>query len=394
MTLLRMLLSLLLSAWCAAGAADRPPVRIGLDAEFGHKTSTSDEAIRLGIEIALDEINARGGVLEGRPLRLEIRDNRSVPARGQANLRELAALPDLVAVFTGKFSPVVLEQVALAQQLKIPVLDPWAAADAIIDNGYTPNYLFRLSLRDTWAIDTLMDHLAARGLTRFGVLLPNTAWGRSCQSAITRRVAAQSAMQVASTHWYNWGDASLMPHYLAIEKAGGQALLLVANEMEGALLVREIAALPRERRLPIVSHWGVSGGDLMGLSNGALKEVDFSVVQTWSFLGRNDAAAKRVARAALAKTGKKDISQLLSAVGLAHAYDLTHILARAIHLAGSANREKVRAALEQVRDYPGLIRNYSRPFTLERHEALGPEDLFMAVYANAPAPLPLKPQRK
>lgn len=370
------------------------PLLLGLDAEFGHKTSTSDEAIRLGMEIAIEEINARGGVLGGRPLKLETRDNRSVPLRGLANLKELAAMPNLVAVFTGKFSPVVLEQTSLAHQLRIPLLDPWAAADAIIDNGYIPNYVFRLSLRDAWAIEALMDYLQGRKLYRVGVLLPNTAWGRSCQAAITRYLTRNAQIQVAATHWYNWGDKSLLPHYEDMERSGARALLLVTNEAEGALLVREMAALPKERRLPVASHWGVSGGDLPGLAQGALKEVDFAVVQTWSFLGRDDAVSRRVARAALAKTGKSDIGQLHSAVGLAHAYDLVHILARAVDLAASPERERVRAALEQVRDHRGLIKLYARPFTPERHEALGPEDLFMARYRDQPAPTPLPARRR
>ena len=46
-----------------------------------------------------------------------------------------------------------------------------------------------------------------------------------------------------------------------------------------------------------------------------------------------------------------------------------HILARAIDLAGSAERSKVRDALENVRNYDGLMRRYARPFEPGRHEA-------------------------
>lgn len=46
------------------------PVYIGLDAEFGYKNSTSAEAIRMGMLVAMEEINKAGGVLGGRPLEL------------------------------------------------------------------------------------------------------------------------------------------------------------------------------------------------------------------------------------------------------------------------------------------------------------------------------------
>jgi len=60
----------------STAATEKSPVYIGLDAEFGHQTSTSAEAIKRGMEVAIEEINQAGGVLGGRPLALEIRDNR------------------------------------------------------------------------------------------------------------------------------------------------------------------------------------------------------------------------------------------------------------------------------------------------------------------------------
>ena len=123
------------------------PIYIGLDAEFDFKGSTSAEAIENGILIAIDEINQNGGLLGGRSLALLERSNHSLPVRSLANIRELASIPDVVALFCGRFSPTVLDSLATIHELKIPMLDPWAAADAITDNNYQPNYVFRLSLR-------------------------------------------------------------------------------------------------------------------------------------------------------------------------------------------------------------------------------------------------------
>ena len=43
-----------------------------------------------------------------------------------------------------------------APALRLPLLAPWAAADAIIDNGQRPNYASRMGLSDTLAIDALL----------------------------------------------------------------------------------------------------------------------------------------------------------------------------------------------------------------------------------------------
>jgi branched-chain amino acid transport system substrate-binding protein len=78
--------------------------------------------------------------------------------------------------------------------------------------------------------------------------------------------------------------------------------------------------------------------------------------------------------------GIERIEDIQSPVGVAHAYDMMHILARAIRLAGSADRVAVRNALEKVPVHEGLVRRYAPPFTPTRHEALGSAELLMARY--------------
>jgi len=362
----------------AAPATQARPVHIGLDLEYGHATSTSDDAITLGAEIAVEEINRAGGVLGGRPLAIIKKDNRSVPARARANIEELARTPDVVAVFTGKFSPVALEVLPLVHQLKMPLLGTWGAADGIIDNGYMPNYAFRLSMRDTWAMNHMLDAARQAGQKRFGLLLPNTSWGRSNLKAAENYVRRQTDMQLVSTQWYNWGDASLMKPYRDILDKGADVLILVANEKEGSLLVKEMAALPKAQRRRVISHWGVTGGNFAELAGPALQQIDFSVVQTFTFIGKENRKAQALAAEAVRRLQLKTAEDLPSPVGIAHAYDLVHVLALALGRAGSTDREAVRDALENVRNYDGAIKRYDRPFTRDRHEALSETDLFLA----------------
>lgn len=370
---------LLIVAACIA-APPSAPVLVGLDAEFGHRTSTSAQAIQRGMEIAIAEINAAGGVLGGRPLKLVTRDNRSITARGVDNLRELAALPDLVAVFGGKFSPIYIESLPVVHELGIPLMDPWGAADIITDHDYRPSYTFRLSLKDSWAAPVMLKFAKnSYGADRIGVLLPNTAWGRSNEQAIAE-AAAELGIELVGERWYNWGNPSFLRHYLDLLRQGAQAILLVGNEPEGALLLKEMAGLPESDRLPVVSHWGVTGGDFATLAGEALAQIELAVVQTFSFVGRSDPIAQRVLQALHERYGVAGPASVPSPVGVAHAYDLTYLLARAVDLAGSTDRAAIRDALEHLGPYQGLVRDYARPFTSERHDALSQEDVFMAYY--------------
>jgi len=356
------------------------PILLGLDAEFGHKTSTSAQAVQQGMEIAIAEINAAGGLLGGRKLELVTRDNRSIPAIAVDDLRELAALPNLVGVFGAKFSPVVLEWIPVAQELGIPIFAPWSSANPITDHDRKPNWIFRLSLKDDWAAPAMLRFARdQKKAQRLGVLLPNTGWGRSNSAALTKAAPALG-VQVVGERWYNWGDRTLMPQFQELRAAGAQAIVLVANEAEGAIFIKEMASLPEAQRLPIVSHWGVTGGKFAEIAGAALDLVDFSVVQTYSFVGDHSPAALRVLAVLKVKYGVAQADRVVSPVGVAHAYDLTHLVARAIQKAGSTERVKVRAALEQLGPYDGLVRRYTKPFTGERHDALSPDQVFMAHY--------------
>ena len=112
----------------------------------------------------------------------------------------------------------------------------------------------------------------------------------------------------------------------------------------------------------------------------AISEVDFSVIQTFSFFNAEKKRLARFMHAAAAVSPIRRIEDIDGPVGVAHAYDLMHILAKAIDLAGSTDRKKVRDALEKVRRHEGLIKTYAPPFTPARHEALGPRELLIARY--------------
>lgn len=358
--------------------ADVQPVLIGLDADMSSASAQSGKAIRQGAEVAIAEINAQGGLL-GRPLELMVKDHRGNPARGRDNIQAFAREPDLLAVLGGLHTPVALSELPLVHQHKIIYLGPWAAGTDIVDNGYSPNYVFRLSVRDQFAGDFLVRAAKQHGHGKLGLLLERTGWGRSNQQAMSA-AAAKQGLQIVSTQWFNVGVHQMDAQINALRKAGAQVIMLVSNVREGGSLVRALAAVPAEQRLPVISHWGISGGAFAELAGNALSVVDLELLQTYSFFKpvypqRSEHFLQLYRRLFPANQQLKDMR---SAVGIAHAYDLLHLLAKAVRKAGTLQRDKVRRALEELPLHEGLVRNYAPAFTAERHDALGPEDFIMA----------------
>jgi branched-chain amino acid transport system substrate-binding protein len=367
------------AAWPAWSRAAPAPVRIGMTAELKMATSTSDDAIRLGVELAIEDLNAAGGVLGGRPLLLELRDDRSVPSRGVENLKELVALPDLVAVFGSRFSPVLTELGAAAPALQCPVFSPWAAGNTVLDAARQPDWSFRVSLNDTWAMRALLAAALVDGHQRVGLLVPNSGWGRSCHKAAEAYAQQHKGLQLLPAHWYNWGgETSLTEQVLSLKQAGMQALVLVANEPEGVVLAKEMLSLPAASRVPVLSHWGVAGGDFPALVGGGLRELDLRVVQTSALLIHRTPRGRKLMQRAAQRMGVADPMRLPSLVGLGQAYDCTLILHAAIERARSTRREAIREALEQPDPLEGVVRRYAPAFTRQRHEALSESDVLLA----------------
>ena len=369
--------------------AEDGPVYVGFDGAYGVNNSTSAQSIELGLKAAIHEINADGGVLGGRPLELRILDNRSVPARGIANLEEFAATKDLVAVFGGRFSPVLLQQLKSAHDIKMPLLDVWGAADGITDHAFSPSYSFRLSLKDSWAMPAMLEQAQAKGGNKVGLLLPNTGWGRSNQKALGKALEKSPDALLVATVWYNWGEDNMLQHYQALLAAGAESVLLVANDLEGSLLVRQLGEHPDTPRVPIVSHWGVTGGNMVQSSGPTLADLDFTVVQTFSFFNAQPHALARFEKTVDAIANIKDVHTIESPVGVGHAYDMMHLLAKAIDAAKTTDRAAIRDALETLGEHDGLVRRYNPPFSASNHDALSPKMVFFAQYRKDGVLLPV-----
>ncbi len=342
------------------------PVLIGLDEAYSIATSTSPKAIERGIRAAINEINARGGVLGGRPLQLVTTDNQGVSARGRDNYIDLAGRPGIAAVFTGKFSPITVETVPEANRLKVPLVSVWGSADQITESVAAPSYVFRLSLKDSWGVEAMMQRAKlSHKASRLCALLPNTAWGRSSEKVLNSR-AASIGLSIAALRWYNWGDTEFADHLASCRRASAQVLLMVANE-----------------RLPIIAHWGLTGGVLHELAGDSLDKVDMQVIQTFTFFDNKRPAAQRLADALMKELGVSSVREIPSPVGSAHAYDMTHLLALAINKAQSTDGQAVRQALENLPPHEGAVRRYNPAFSASRHEALTPSEvLFVRMTAS------------
>ena len=108
-------------------------IKIGLVTALSGQSAQAGEALTRGMSIAIDEINAKGGLLGGRKLELVRRDDEGNPAKGVVAARELIFKEKVAVLFGGLDTPVSMAIVPIINQEKVPFVGPWAAGTGVRD---------------------------------------------------------------------------------------------------------------------------------------------------------------------------------------------------------------------------------------------------------------------
>jgi branched-chain amino acid transport system substrate-binding protein len=366
-------------AVAALPATAQEPIKIGHVAALSGASAQSGEAITRGLTIAIEEINAKGGLLGGRKLELIQRDDESVPPKGVVAARELISKEKVVAMFGGIDTPVALACVPVVNKEKVPYIAVWAAGTGITRNGADPNFVFRVSAVDVLVDVKLLDYASKKfGSKKPGLMLINNPWGASNEQGLVAADKDNAAVEIAGIEKFENNDVDMTPQLARLKEKGADSIILVVNTPPGAQMMKS-----RERMgwmVPVVSHWGISGGRFPELAGPTAGDAHF--VQTYSFFGKLSPVGERVLAALKKKySAVKGPEDVFAPVGTANAYDAMHLLALAIAQAGSTDGDKIREALESLNaKYEGLIKTYNKPFSKSDHDALGAADYIMVRY--------------
>jgi branched-chain amino acid transport system substrate-binding protein len=380
--LVRNVLGLLLAgalglAACLPASAQEV-LKLGLVAAMSGQSAKSGEAIVRGLSIAIDEINARGGLL-GKKVELIVRDDESNPAKGAIAARELVQREKVAALFGGLDTPVSLAIVPFANQNKVPFMGVWAAGTPITRNGAAENYAFRVSAVDELVDKALVDYsIAKHQAKKPGMILINNPWGESNEKGLKAALAAKN-IPYAGIEKFETNDVDVVPQLSRLKEAGADVLYLVANVAPSSQVVKSLDRMGWN--VPIVSHWGPAGGRFSELAGASAAKVHF--IQTYSFSGKLSPKGEAVLTALKKKYPEiKSLADVTPAVGIANAYDAMHLTGLAIAKAGSVEGAKVREAFYAIDSYDGLIKSYQKPFSPQNQDALSEKDYIFTHFVD------------
>ena len=198
----------------------------------------------------------------------------------------------VAALFGGLDTPVSIAIVPFANQAKVPFMGVWAAGTPITQNGAAENYVFRVS-----AVDDLVDvALVDYAIKKYGAKKPGTDPDQQSLGRVEREGSQGGARgQEPALRRHRKVRDQRRRRRAAADAASSRpaadVLLLVANVAPSAQVVKSLDRMGWN--VPIVSHWGPSGGRFTELAGPSAAKVHF--IQTFSFSGNSSPKAERAA---------------------------------------------------------------------------------------------------
>jgi branched-chain amino acid transport system substrate-binding protein len=334
---MRKWLAALLAAVSASVLAQET-IKIGVITDRVGVSKPYSEPATEGVIFGADEINRKGGVL-GRRIELLIEDDQSRPDISAALARKLI---DQGAVFimSVSLSPATQQQQTVTMEAKTPQMTPMNSADYLTTQLDNP-YFWQTGPLGSVQIATLLAHARTKNFRKVAVITDNSDLGQAIAKAF-KGTLEKAGIQVVADEVIARGATTAMPQMQKIRAAQPEAIFLA-----GVLTAENVLIFRAYRELgvkfPIHSSYNLSVPIYETVAKGLVNGVTF--VDAYD----PEKAEVKAFEAAYKKATGKDPQNLHG-----YGYDGINLIADAIRRAGSTDKEKIRAAMQQT-DYAGVM---------------------------------------
>lgn len=350
-----------------ASAQDTTPIKIGTNCTFEGQSAEMGVSVRSALRIAVNEINAVGGV-GGRKLQLVERDDKADPAIGRAIAEELVHKEKVIATIGYCNSGVAAKAIDVYQEAKVPLIIPVATGTAITKKYAPPaapeNYIFRVAMADQLQVDFILKEMIdRRGLSKIAVFADDTGYGEGGLQDVERLLALRNLKPVIVER-FKQGVADLTPALMRAREAGADVVFTYALGPDIATISRGRQALGW--KVQQTGPWGVGFRNHIDLAGAAAE----GAVMPQTFV-QDGVMNERSTALVLQYAKMNKVRNIPCAMCAAQTYDAMFLLLNALFRAPNLDGPSIRHALENLdRRIPGVIATYQRPFSKDDHEAL------------------------
>ena len=312
-------------------------VKIGMVGPLTGDYATYGQSVRNGVQVAIDEINDKGGV-NGFTLKLVAEDSKGDSTEAANAIQKLIDQDKVTAIVGAVLSGETATVAPIAQDAGVLMITPSSTAPGLADTG---DYIFRNVITDDVQASQMAEYVIEElGLGKFAVLYANNDYGVALKDNFVAKAEALGA-SILAVESYLDGDEDFRAQ---LTKIGDQAeaLYIGGYYTEASKIAQQ--AERQGLKAKLLGADGFYSGKLVELGGDAVEGALF----TAGFYSGD--TAPDIQAFVTNYTGKYNEEPDMFA---ANAYDTMKIVAEALAESGD-DRAALRDAMATVKDYPGI----------------------------------------
>ena len=331
---------LLALAVLPAGAQAPQPIRVGFSSAMSGPSAITGEGVMWGGTMAVDEINAKGGIM-GRRVEAYFGDNKGTPGEAVSAVRKLVDV-DKVDVIVGQtHSGACLGSMPIIKELQVPQVTESCSNPKIREmSGKGGNeWQFRVNIDDLMMANAFAKYIAKHART-VSVVAQNDDFGRGAATAYDSAFK-KAGVKLVSTEFFDRGQSDYRPLLTRLKRSNPEALLMVMLANEGSVFMRQYRELGLNQK--IYARGSLATAEFLGQVKDNPSIGDGIVEASYWTAALDPEWEKR-----WLERWKTPVRIHGSLAALAFKYAVVPAIEHAIKTTGKADRKSIRDALAQI----------------------------------------------
>lgn len=336
-------------------------IKIGGNLELSGAAAAYGTPIAEALELAIEQKNQAGGLLDGQQIELIITDN-------QSNLTEAASVAtklisqDVVGIIGPTATGVAKAALPIITEGKTPTILGASTGDGLTlaEDGSVLEYLFRVCFEDSFQGLAAGQYASATLEAKTAIIITDQAldYSLGLADSFTQRFEANGG-SILNTQSYTSGDTDFSAILTTLLGQEFDILYIPGYYTETGLIIKQARELGITQ--PIIGGDGYHSKTLIELA-GAENATDIYFT-THFYEGNEDPKIQQFIEDYTGKFGKAP--DTFAALG----YDASNLLLDAIERAGSSDREAIIKAIGETQDFAGITGTFSFD---EKHNPIKP----------------------
>ena len=311
-------------------------------------------------QMVVDEINSKGGI-NGDKIELIVKDSGGSPEKAISFAKQLIEEDKVLAIIGPSTSGESMKIKKIAEQGRTPLIS-CGAAEVIVNP--VARYVFKTPQKDSFAVRKIYGEMQKMGIRKIAVVAGNTGFGKAGKGQLIK-IAPEYGIEIVAAETYDKKATDLSA--LVAKLMANKNIQAVVNWS----IVPAQAIIAKNMRqagwnVPLFQSHGFGNIKYVQAAGAAAEGIIFPAGRLLVAESLPDSDPQKALLLKYKKDYESRYHEAASTFG-GHAYDAMTILAAAIGKGGN-DRDKVRDAIEGLKDFPGTGGVFS--FSPEDHNGL------------------------